>query len=85
MVATVVVDVLAWLLFVGVAVLGLTVTAIGTAHIFRNMQKDGRTSSATTVLAAVVAIVLFLGGWLLLALYWLVTKALGTTRRTESG
>lgn len=85
MVAMVVADVLAWFLFVGLTLLGLTVTVLGTVRTYRNMQTDGNTSLVATASAAGVAIVLFLGGWLFLALYWLVIRALRTIQRIEAG
>jgi hypothetical protein len=85
MVATVVADVLAWFLFVGLTLLGLTVTVVGTARTYRSVQKDGKTRLVAIATAAGVAIVLFLGGWLFLALYWLVIRALRMIQRTEAG
>lgn len=77
---TLVADVLAWLLFVGVAVIGIMVTAFGTIHTYRNMQAAGKSEETSTVLTAGAAVVLFLGGWLFLGLYWLVAWTLRTVR-----
>lgn len=85
MVATVVADVLAWVLFVGLTLLGLTVTVGGTARTYRSVQTDGKTRLVATASAAGVAMMLFLGGWLFLALYWFVIRARRMIQRTEAG
>ncbi len=84
MVATVVADALAWFLFAGLTVLAVTVTVVGSVHTYRNVQTKGKTGVAATVSAVVAAIVLFLGGWLFLTLYWLVARALRTVHRAEA-
>ena len=85
MVATLVADLLAWFLFLGAGVGALTITVVGTAHAHRNLQEDGNSGPASTVLAAGAAVLLFLGGWLFLGLYWLGAWTLRTIHRVDAG
>jgi cell division protein FtsX len=78
-------DVLAWFVFVGLTILGVTVTVVGTTHTYRKMRGDGKTPRATILTVAGAAIILFLGGWLFVAIYWLVTRALRAINRAEAG
>lgn len=84
MVSTLVADILGWLLFIGITILGLTIIALGTIHAYRGMQARHRSEAVSTIVAAGSAIVLFLGGWLPLALYWLATRTWRMARHSQS-
>lgn len=74
MVATIVGDILAWLLFAGITVLGVTLTVVGTIRAHR-LARTRRLSPAVSVtLASLAAIVLFLGGWMLFGLWWAAAR-----------
>lgn len=47
-------------------------------------ESEGKTGVVATLLGVAAAIVLFLGGWLFLILYWLVAWALRAVRRVEA-
>lgn len=46
--------------------------AIGTKRVYGNLKTRGRSDFESTVAAVGCAIVLFLGGWMPLSLYWSV-------------
>jgi len=71
MVATVIGDIFAWLLFAGITVFGVTLTVIGTVHAHRYTGTRELSPALSVTLTSAAAIVLFLGGWILLGLYWL--------------
>jgi hypothetical protein len=74
MIATLVANLFAWALVIGIAAAGMVITVLGTARTYRTMKRDGRSTGASTVVASLAAVVLFLGGWLFLGLYWLAAR-----------
>jgi len=54
--------------------------AIGTKRVYGSVKARGRSEFESTVAAVGCAIVLFLGGWLLLGLYWLAAWVLRGAR-----
>jgi hypothetical protein len=71
MVATVAGDILAWLLFAGIAIVGVTLTVVGTIRAHHCARTRRLSPAVSTALAGAAAILLFLGGWMFLGLYWL--------------
>lgn len=84
MVSTLVADILGWLFFVGITILGLTIMVLGTIQAYRGMQARHHSEAISGVVATGSAIVLFLGGWLPLALYWLARWMWRMTRHSHS-
>jgi hypothetical protein len=84
MVATIAGDILAWLLFVGIAVLGVTLTVIGTIRAHRLARARGWSEALSVTLASVAAIVLFLGGWMFLGLWWAGARLQRAARRPHA-
>lgn len=70
MAATVAGDILAWLLFAGITVLGVTLTVVGTIRAYRLTRTRGLSPAVSVTLASLAAVVLFLGGWMLFGLWW---------------
>src|SRR5262249_39922620 len=74
MVGAILGDVLAWLLFIGITVVGVALTAVGTVRAHRLSQRRGMGALSATVFVVVTAIVLFLGGWIVFGLAVGATK-----------
>jgi len=85
MVNTIVADAFAWLLFLGVTAVGVTLTVLGTMRAYRSMHTHGRNEVESNIAAVACAVILFLGGWLLLGLYWLAAWILREVRRDHTG
>jgi heme/copper-type cytochrome/quinol oxidase subunit 1 len=72
---------LAWILFVGITMVGVALTVMGTMRAYQRLRQTGRGEGTSAGLAAAAAIVLFLGGWLVLGLYWLAAWLWRIVRR----
>lgn len=83
MVATVVLDVLTWCFVVALAVVALAVTAVGTARIYHTRRANGKSEAVAASWAVGTAVVLFLGGWLLVGLYWVAAWSWRMVRHTS--
>lgn len=70
MVATLVADLLTWLIVAVVVVVSFTIIVIGTMRAYREMRAMGKSEGLSIVLAAGAAVVLLGGVWLLVGLYW---------------
>jgi hypothetical protein len=68
---TVIGDVLAWVSFVGVGVLGLASCALATVHTCRFVVRRGGSAVVAATVAVIVAVFTFLGLWIVVDLYWL--------------
>jgi len=67
-------DVLAWVMFVGIGVLGLASCMAATIWAYRVQRGRGSTNGMALFLASIVALVTFLGLWIVADLYWLIHK-----------
>jgi hypothetical protein len=86
MLTAIIADTLAWSLFLGIPVIGITLTAQGTAHAYGRLRAGGTSVGVSTATATAVAAVLFLGGWLPLGVYWTAAWAIrgGSFHRVPS-
>lgn len=53
------------------AILGWIIIVLGAKLAYRSTQAHGRSNAVAGVVASAVALVLLLGGWMVLGLYWL--------------
>lgn len=72
--------ILGWGLFVGIAALGLLMTAVGAAATYRHQRASGSSDHAAAAVATGVGFVLFIGGWIFYLVYWLIRRV---QRRAE--
>lgn len=84
MVATLVLDVASWCFVPVLTVVALTVTAVGTGRVYRTRKAGGGSEVVAATLAVGSAVVLFLGGWLLVGLYWVAAWSWRTMRHISS-
>jgi hypothetical protein len=74
-------DVLAWSLFVGLPILGITLTVQGTSRAYQVLRTNGTGVGMSATSATAVAVVLFLGGSPPLGIYRTIDWALRVGRR----
>jgi hypothetical protein len=83
MVATLVLDVASWCFVTALAVIALVVTTVVTVRVYRAQKARGKSETLASTLAAGTAVVLFLGGWLLVGLYWVAAWSWRMARHTS--
>jgi hypothetical protein len=83
MVATLVLDVVSWCFVAALTVVALVVTTVGAVRVYRAQKARGKSETLASALAAGTAVVLFLGGWLLVGLYWVAAWSWRMARHTS--
>lgn len=83
MVAALVGDLLSWIFVVALTVVALTITIVGTLRMYQKVQGTDMTKAVAVTLVAGTAVVLFLGGWLVVGLYWAATWCWQTAARRQ--
>jgi hypothetical protein len=73
--------IIGWLFFFLIAVIGISISAVITIRAYRNLRGRGFTPAFATLLAAIVAVVAFLGLWEVALVYWLLRIAVQLPRR----
>ena len=73
--------VLGWLAFFGIAAVGLAVTYLVTQAGWRRLRRGGAGHATALAATALIFVLAFLGGWLLVLLYWSGRKLYGQLRR----
>jgi hypothetical protein len=73
-------DVLAWVVFFGLAAVGLAVTYLVTRAGWRRLRRRGVGRGTAVAVTSLIFVVAFLGGWLPVLLYWAARKLYGQVR-----
>ena len=72
---------LAWLAFVGIGGVGLVVTYLVTRAGWRRLRQRGAGDGTALLATGLVFVLTFLGGWLLVLIYWSGRKLYARLRR----
>lgn len=73
--------VVGWVTFFGIAIVGLIVTYLITQASWRGLRQVGAGHAVASATTAVVFVLTFLGGWLLIVVYWFGRKMYVHLRR----